>query len=202
MFKYTRAALTSIAKDFKKWSYIFNWILLFVSIGYYVFAICTNLGYLWINIVSLSLITLFTIFDSCTKHCDFNDKKRVIVLVYNWSRIILRAITLGLTIYSLYVSAETANPVSIILATLMIIFWILSVLIEISKDIIISKYHLIINAFEEDVGDIKRPFENIGNTFKKFVGKEITEPKETKGFWKRKLDKIIEEKYKAKNEKE
>ena len=202
MFKYTRAALTSISKDFKKWSYIFNWILLFVSIGYYVFAICTNLGYLWINIVSLSLITLFTIFDTCTKHCDFNDKKRVIILVYNWSRIILRAITLGLTIYSLYVSAETANPVSIILATLMIIFWILSVLIEISKDIIISRYHLIINAFEEDIADIKRPFESIGNTFKKFVGKEVTEPKETKGFWKRKLDKIIEEKYKEKNEKE
>ena len=105
MFKYTRAAISSVIHEFKIWSIIFTWGLFAVTVGYNIFAILMDIGYLWANITSLCIITLSTIFDLVTKSKDIKTVKRVVKRLVSWLKIVLKGAVLGLTIYGLYVAS-------------------------------------------------------------------------------------------------
>jgi hypothetical protein len=191
MFKYTRAAILSVINEFKIWSIIFTWGLFAVTVGYNIFAIVMDIGYLWANIASLCIITISTAFELITKNKDIKIVKRVVKRVVSWLKILLKAAVLGLTIYGLYIASTDVNPLTIILTTLMIILWILTVLIEIITTVVISKKAMFEEAWKNDIDEFKKPIETVGNTVKKIFGKEVyEEPKEKSGIIK-KLDKII-----------
>ena len=199
MFKYTRAAIVSVIHEFKIWSMIFTWGLFAVTVGYNIFAIVMDIGYLWANITSLCIITLSTIFDLVTKSKDIKTVKRVVKRLVSWLKIVLKGAVLGLTIYGLYVASTEVNPLSIILTTLMIILWILTVLIEIITSVVVSKKAMFEQAWKEDINEFKKPIETVENTVKKIFGKEVNnEPKEKSGIIK-KLDKFIQAKKDKKN---
>lgn len=201
MFKYTRAAISSVINEFKIWSLIFTWGLFAVTVGYNVYAIVTGSGYLWANITLLCLITISTLFDVLTKNKNIKNVKRIIKRIISWLKILLKGAVLGLTIYDLYIASTDVNPVSIIFATLMIILWILTVLVEIITSVVISKQAMFEQAWKEDINEFKKPIEIVENTVRKIFGREVNEePKEKSGVIK-KLDKIIQERREKRKEK-
>ena len=157
----------------------------------------------FVNIIALVLTILCTVLTYTLVNKKYKKKLRISKRVISWLKIILRAITLGFTIFGFYTSIKNEiDPIQIILTTLMIILWILSALFEIILTIITSKVSMFEDAWAQDIKDIKQPFETVGNTVKKFFGKEVDEEEPTKkSHIIKKLDKIIEEKRRKKEEK-
>ena len=190
MFKYTTAAYQSVLQDLKKWSVIFTWLLFAITTGYYIYAIAMEKGYLWANILSLSIIVVYTVFDTVTKYTNIKLVNKVSKTIFNWSRILIRAATLTLTVYGLCVATmDQINPIDIILTTLMIIMWFLSVLIEIVRNIFNSKKDLFIDAFHKDIEEIKKPITTTTNVVKRIFGKEVEEKEDSENI--KKLSKFI-----------
>ena len=190
MFKYTTAAYQSVLQDLKKWSVIFTWLLFTITTGYYIYAIVMEKGHLWANILSLSIIVIYTVFDTVTKYTNIKLVNKVSKTIFNWTRILIRAATLTLTVYGLCVATmDQINPIDIILTTLMIIMWILSVLIEIVRNIFNSKKDLFIDAFHKDIEEIKKPITTTTNVVKRIFGKEVEEKEDSENI--KKLSKFI-----------
>lgn len=214
MFKYTRAAFTSLVKDLKLWSKILSWIFFSVFVGYYTYSIVMNIinaNAVWenmdhlnffVNLIALILVILGTVLNYVLIDKKYKKELRISKRIISWLKIILKTITLGFTIYGFYTSVKNEiNPMQIVLTTLLIIFWILSALIEIITSIISSKITVFEEAVKKDFQDMKQPFENVGNTVKRFFGVEVEEKEEKESHIIKKLDKIIEWKKQRKEEK-
>lgn len=196
MFKYTRAAFNIIIDKIKLFAKIFKYGSLLVSVAYYIIAIIFKFGYLFANIILLTLLVSFTIFEIATQKIELGSKRRKVKRVFGWSKIIVKTMTLGMMIYGMYLASTNVSPLSIILATLMIILWILEVLLEIISSIIDSKIDLVKTAFEQDMEDIKKPITTVSNVIKAIKGEEVQKVRKTS----RELE-ILEERIKIDKEK-
>lgn len=175
MFKYTLIAKDIIIRDIKKYVALFKYAFLAINVGYYVFAIVTGLGYLWANIALLAVILLYFIFTVITQNIKMKTAKKRVKRTYKWIKIGIKAITLGATLYGIYIAANAVNPISIIITTLMIILWVLETLLEIISEVVASKIDLLIAGWKKDIEDIKKPVSKVGNFFRKLKGEEPIE---------------------------
>lgn len=154
MFKYTKAAINLMINDFKKIANFFKVTFILFSLTYYIFSIITNKGNLVINIVLLSIMILYSIFEITTINIDNEKLKYIAKRIFSISKIIVKSISLGVVIYSLYLISEVYSPVSIVILTLTIILWVLQVLLELCI-IIFNKYkEYILVAVEKDKQNI------------------------------------------------
>ena len=197
MFKYTREALSVIIEDIKKYCRFFKYGSLLFSIAYFVYSLFTKTGYFIANIILISLLSAYTIFDIITSKINIKYVKRYVKRSYKWINLSIKALTLGATLYGIYTATTHVSAFSTIIITLMIVLWLAQLLLEIAIEIIENKADLLINAYNQDIKDIKdtvkKPITFITNGFKKITGREIP-PEEEKSKIIKKLDKRIEEK--------
>ena len=166
MFKYSRAAIDLIIKDLKRIYRTFKIISFLVMFSYFVFASIVGLGIRWVNIALAAVLLVYQIIDF------FVSSKRVKKYArrgYVWIKLTIRAISLGIIIYGIYETAENATPLSIILVTLMIIFWIGQLIFEIILEIFENKRDLFLEAVKADFDNYKQIYEKPINTVKKVV---------------------------------
>lgn len=201
MFKYTRASIDLIIRDIKKYYRIFRFISFIVMLSYFIFAAITGLGVLWVNI---ALASLLVVYEVTSQFITSKKTKKYLRRSYNWLKFIVRAISLGFIIYGIYEAAEKASPLTIILATLMIIFWITQITFEVLLEIFEDKRDLFLDAVKADFEVYKEKFEKPISTVKNVVNfftgkpankevievKEVEEEKESKNLLK--LKKHIE----------
>lgn len=166
MFKYTRASIDLIIRDIKKYYRIFRFISFIVMLSYFVFAAITGLGVLWVNI---ALASLLVVYEVTSQFITSKKTKKYLRRSYNWLKFIVRAVSLGFIIYGIYEAAEKASPLTIILATLMIIFWITQVTFEILLEIFEDKRDLFLEAVKADFDLYKEKYEKPINTVKSVV---------------------------------
>ena len=76
MFKYTKAAVDIIVNDVRRYCNIFKYGTMFFTLAYFVYSICTNNGNLVVNIVLLSLFSLYAVLDLVTGRKDYKLFKR------------------------------------------------------------------------------------------------------------------------------
>jgi uncharacterized membrane protein len=81
-------------------------------------------------------------------------------------------------IYGIYNAATNVAAISTILATLMIILWVLQVFMELVIAIIEDKYDLILAGWKKDIEDIMMPKTKVDNFFKRIRGQEVPPPPE------------------------
>ena len=62
----------------------------------------------------------------------------------------------------------------------MIIMWVLQLLLEIIIEIVENKAELLIESFNQDIEDIKKPVAFVSNTIKRLKGEEIPEKQKSK----------------------
>lgn len=203
MFKYTRASFRLIVNEFKRFLTIFKYGSLIFTISYFTYALISQTGNFIVNIILASLFVVYTIFELLTRNKNMKGTRKKVRRSYRWINLIFKTFTLGSMIYGIYITASNVKPISIILATLMIILWVLQVLMEIIVEVIEDKFELISDAFNKDVQDmqetIKKPVTVVSNVIKKIQGKEIEQKEEVKNKNIEKLKVIIEKKEKVKS---
>lgn len=168
MFKYTRAGINIIIDDIKKLAKIFKYGTLAFSALYYFVAILLKLGNLVVNIILAILFTAYTIFDFVTDKKENKKTRKIVSRSYSWISIALRTFTLVSTLYGMYLGTSSTTPISIILATLMIILWVLEVLFELIAQYVTDKATLIMTGFQKDTEFITK----VGNFFKSSENKK------------------------------
>lgn len=173
MFKYTRTAIDIIISDIKKFSTIFNYGSLIFTSAYFIYALVTKTGNFIANIILASLFVGYTIFYFITKSMEMKTAKKVVKRSYKWIKIVIKTFTLGAMIYGIYTATTNVTPISIILATLMIILYVLQILLELACEIVEDKKDLLVEAVAKDMEIVTRPVSAVGNFVKRMKGEEV-----------------------------
>lgn len=173
MFKYTRTAIDIIISDIKKFSTIFNYGSLIFTSAYFIYALVTKTGNFIANIILASLFVGYTIFYFITKSMEMKTAKKIVKRSYKWIKIVIKTFTLGAMIYGIYITTTNVTPISIILATLMIILYVLQILLELACEIVEDKKDLLVEAVAKDMEIVTRPVSAVGNFVKRMKGEEV-----------------------------
>lgn len=180
MFIYTRTAIDIIITDIKKFATIFNYGSLIFTSAYFIYALVTKTGNFIANIILASLFVGYTIFYFVTKSMEMKTAKKVVKRSYKWIKIVIKTFTLGAMIYGIYTATTNVTPISIILATLMIILYVLQILLELACEIVEDKKDLLVEAVAKDMEIVTKPVSAVGNFVKRMKGEEVVvEEKET-----------------------
>lgn len=150
MFKYTKAMLSRIVEDFKRYRRIFNNASLVLTSIYFIYALVKKTGNFYANIVLAVLFVAYTIFEIATRGKGMKKARKSVKKGYKWMKLGIRALTLGAMLYGIYTATTNITPISIILTTLMIILWILQFLLAIACEVIESKINMLVAAVKED----------------------------------------------------
>ncbi len=173
MFKYTRTAIDIIITDIKKFATIFNYGSLIFTSAYFIYALVTKTGNFIANIILASLFVAYTIFYFITKSMEMKTAKKIVKRSYKWIKIVIKTFTLGAMIYGIYITTTNVTPISIILATLMIILYILQILLELACEIVEDKKDLLVEAVAKDMEIVTKPVSAVGNFVKRIKGEEV-----------------------------
>lgn len=193
MLTYTKAALQKIKNDLKLGIVIFEIVTMILIISYLIFALSAQVGNLITNIILLTVVSIYFILFLLNLKFKFKIFRSVIKKYYTWIRLTILATSLGITIYELYVTTSEVNPITIILVTLLLIFWILQVVVEIIYRIFLNEVDLLVQAIAQDKESALAPVKKI------FKGEEEAKTKSKKIL---RLEKKIEkEKLKQDNKK-
>lgn len=155
MIQNTVSALQIIIDDLKKYIKIFKFIFVLFSIGMVVFQICINSGNKIVNFILLGLLVTYYVVDTFFISKKKSNPRKVVRATYSWINIILNAVALSSTIYTLYsaTSMEKISPMSIVLATLSIILFIIKVILEIVTEVLSSKFSLLKAGIAKDIDE-------------------------------------------------
>jgi len=173
--KNTRNAISATINDIKSAVRTMNILAQLLYIGYLIYVLCTSAGVLPVNIALLSISVAYFIFYICT----YNPKTRTLKRfksntrhAYKWLKLSLNAVMLVNTVYGIYIAASEINPITIILATLSIIAWILQIGLEFVA--VFFEYHLyrLVDAFTSDKEDFTRPIKAVGDFVKQISAPE------------------------------
>lgn len=173
MFKYTRTAIDIIISDIKKFSTIFNYGSLIFTSAYFIYALVTKTGNFIANIILASLFVGYTIFYFITRSMEMKTAKKIVKRSYKWIKIVIKTFTLGAMIYGIYITTTNVTPISIILATLMIILYVLQILLELACEIVEDKKDLLVEAVAKDMEIVTKPVSAVGNFVKRMKGEEV-----------------------------
>ena len=164
----TKTALQLIVEDFKRYILILKWIFLGFSFATIIYSIVGGIGNLVINCCLLGVLLIYALLDSIFKLKQKPDPSRKLRIIYAWTRIALNAAALISSLYAIYsATSNEVRPISIVLATLSLIMFILKVLTEIVMEIFQSKWTLLKNAM---IMDAKEHPNTSGKLFSPIIG--------------------------------
>lgn len=199
MIDYTKAAIDKTISDLKRFAYFFNIAAQILSIAYLMYAIALNVGYLYANIVLCAITVIYTVFYIFAFRGNGNKEEREVVKrAFKWIKLGVKAFSLVVAVYGVYIATEHTTLVSIVLAALNVISWTLQVILTLTLTFVENRATLIVDAIRADIDNVKRPFEPVGNFIKKVKGEEIA-PKEPPSKNRRYLDEVVL-KYRQKRE--
>lgn len=179
MFEYTRASIKVTLEALNRYAKIFKYGSLIFTSAYFGYALYTDTGIFILNAVLASLFVIYTLFDLITARINnIHTAKKIIKRSYGWVSLMLKLVSLGAMVYGIYSAATNVTAISTILATLMIILWVLQAFLELIIAVIEDKYDLILAGWKQDVDNIMKPKTKIDNFFKKMKGEPIPLPPE------------------------
>ena len=176
MFKYTRAAVMMIIEDIKRYAKIFQYGSSVFIVIYYVYAFITQKGNVIANAILASLFVAYTIFVLFFSKHKNKKIQRIVRRSYKWINLGIKAFTLGVMIYGIYMATTDVTPINTILASLMIFLWVMQVLLELIIKIIQDKSDLFIAAWTKDLENLN-PKTTVKKIFDKVRKKEVEEEK-------------------------
>ena len=175
MLIYTRATLDKIVTDVKMFSRFFSIATLAFSIGYMIYAMASGVGVLWVNIcltvISVAYMVIYIMFAE-KKDRTSKEVRRYSAHAFKCTKIVLKAYTVGLTIYGIYIAAEKADAIAIILALINLCVWGLQVMLELVSLVVERYKELLIASIQADVEQITKPVKTVIDTVKVFTGHE------------------------------
>lgn len=182
MLDYTKMAIKQTVSDLKKTDYIRNVATQIIYIIYLIYTLIVGTGILALNIVLLVISTSYFVFfltmTFAGKTPEGKNVKKTGTAVYVWTKRLIKLFTLGVAVYGICTAVERVSAVSVILAALMIVGWILQIIFEVLIKILTNRVNFILEGLEADLDNMLKPMRSVGNFFKKVTGKEVAPPKE------------------------
>ena len=186
MFDRTKHLLIQTINDVKSIAKFFTIFVQIVYMAYLVYAIIANTGIRAVNGVLLLLALAYFIFylvvSETVKVTNKDERKEARSKLkkarrfYQRSKILINVFPLGVSIYSICLTASDLNPFTLLSTVFMIFSWALQIFIQIVVSVVEKRYHLFEEAFAADVNDIKEPFtkpiRETGNFIRRVFGKE------------------------------
>ena len=164
----TKTAFQLIVEDFKRYILILKWVFLAFSFATVIFDIVMNIGNLVINCSLLGVLLVYSVLDTLFRIFRKPDPTKKLRIIYAWLRITLNAAAVISSLYAIYsAAAHEVKPITIVLATLSLIMFILKVLVEICYEIFQSKWTLLKNAM---IMDAKEHPNTSGKLFSPLIG--------------------------------
>ena len=164
----TKTAFQLIVEDFKRYILILKWVFLAFSFATVIFDIVMSIGNLVINCCLLGLLLVYSVLDTLFRIFRKPDPTKKLRIIYAWLRITLNAAAVISSLYAIYsAAAHEVKPITIVLATLSLIMFILKVLVEICYEIFQSKWTLLKNAM---IMDAKEHPNTSGKLFSPLIG--------------------------------
>ncbi len=164
----TKTALQLIVEDFKRYILILKWVFLGFSFATIIYSLVVGIGNLIINWILLGVLVVYAFLDSIFRLKQKPNPTKKLRVIYAWTRIALNAAALVSSLYAIYsATSHEVKPISIVLATLSIIMFILKVLTEICLEIFQSKWTLLKNAM---IMDAKEHPNTSGKLFSPIIG--------------------------------
>ena len=164
----TKTAFQLIIDDFKRYVLIMKWVFLSLSVATIIYGIVTKTGDIIINATLLAVLLSYAVLDTIFRLRANPNPTKKLRIIYAWIRIALNAAALASSIYALYSSTITqVKPIEIVLAALSMLMFILKVLLEITLEVISSKWELLKNAM---IMDAKEHPGTSGKIFSPFIG--------------------------------
>ena len=131
MVKHSVAAISLVWEDLKKWTRAFKIAFSLFTLAYLAYALAVGRGNVYVNVVLAALYVIYTVFSLVAYKKAVAKTKKIVKRGYRWLRLLTKAFTLGSALYGLYVAAAEIDGISIVLATLTVILWVLQVLLEV-----------------------------------------------------------------------
>lgn len=183
MLLYTRAYFNKLIHDFNLAAYCFNVISPLIYIAYLLYAIFLPVGFMWANISLLCLTVLYLVFYLVTydlKEKKLKNAKKRVKHIFRGLKLSVSGMTLGITIYGIYVATTHTSVLSVVLSCFMALFWVIQLAVELISYVIEYQAELFLAAIERDKDELIRPITSVGNFVKRVTGKEPEPPKEPK----------------------
>lgn len=154
MFNNTVTTVKNTVRDIKRFTL---WVTVFtqlVTVGYFTYLCFTGAGSLPVNItlaaISLGYLIVYTAtYGKKTKVVKEARKKAL--KVGRILKLLGKTVTLGITVYGIYISSTTADSITVILATLSIISWIIQVIFEVVRAYVEAKADELVDSFMKDI---------------------------------------------------
>ena len=172
MFKYTVATVNKIIDDMKRAGFILDILVNLLYIVYLIYAIAVGSGNPFVNATLCALTAAFFVSYVVTSLDERKKRaRRIVKRTYNRIRIFLDCFSLAIAIYSVYIAAEHATVISILLTVGSIIGWIAKVTFAILTSFLEARARLFVSAFHLDL----EPLYKIHNAYKLLIGDELSE---------------------------
>ena len=158
MFSNTFLLLSKTVREIKAFVCFVTVFADLVTIGYLIYATFSGSGILPLNIALACVCLLHLIFYIATynsKDKGVKQARGVVFDITRRSKLIIKTVTLAVNIYGIYISAQSADAIAIILATLSIIMWILQLLFEIVYSFVKHKLELLKASLSADLVSVK-----------------------------------------------
>ena len=175
MLDYTKTAVAKIKADFKRLMFVLQVTMQVLGIAYLGYALIAGLGFVWLNIPLLAIAVVALVFLFLDKH---KKAKKFVKKMSKYCTRCIKLFSLVLTMYGLYATSSSLQPLDVVLTAMLIVVWLLQVIFDLLSYLIVSRFDMFMAALEADVEEVKRPVEAVGNFFKKMAGKDIAPEKE------------------------
>ncbi len=178
MLDYTKAALTKTINDTKKIAYFCSISTQLIYIAYLIYALCAGVGFSAVNIILLVLSVLYVGYYSLTLYPRGKKERRARYdarRIYKYTKLTLQALTLIFMIYGIFMASSEKSTVTIMFAAVSLVFWILSLLLEVTIAVLNSYKDLLIEGLKADLEVITKPIDAAKGFVRRITGKE--EPK-------------------------
>ena len=171
MFDYTRAAFIKSANDFKKCSYVFNIFTQIIYMAYLAYAFIAGMGNLYVNIVlSCISVSYFIFYIATYDKKEHREAKKIGTRAYKWLKISVKLVALFGTVYGVYAATEKVSVLSVVMASLSVVFWILGTVITVICFLAEDRFTFLLMALESDIQPITSRIKNASDFVDKVKG--------------------------------
>ena len=178
MFDYTEAAIRGTVRDIKKISAAFTVSSQILYIAYIIYALIVGGGFLAANIALLTFSVLYLGFYIFTYDRKGAKKiKKLTKRVYKWILIAVKAITLGSTVYGIYIATERVEVMTVVLAGLTTVGWTLNVVMTVLVAFVEGRVEIFVTALKADSDPVIRQVDKVKANLRAMAG-EAREEKE------------------------
>ena len=173
MFIYTRAAFNKVVCDLKRVNYIYNIISPLFSICFMIYALAVGTGIIAVNILIavLTLAWLVTYLICYPKGEEAANTMRKSRHIINRLKIAVRAVSLAVSIYGIYIANERVTVFSVLFAAAGVLGWTLQVALELITCYIENQVEFILEGFKADMEGITKPVKTVETVIKRITRK-------------------------------